>query len=137
MKTSKSAESKNDDNPKVDYHRRIKQLREFKNFTQEHMADMLSISQRAYSSIENGQTQLSVERLYEIAEALQVSINEIIGVETQNIYNNNFNNHALHNKGNLVFHQDSFDEQRSLYERLIQSKEEEIRTLREELSRRV
>jgi transcriptional regulator with XRE-family HTH domain len=118
---------------KIDYHKRIKAFRETKNYTQEHMAEVLHLSQRAYSSIENGQTQLTVERLYEIAEALKVSIGEIIGVENQNVFNNNFNNHALHNKGNLVFHQDAFDEQRNLYERLLASKDDEIKTLKERL----
>ncbi len=127
MKTSKDNQTQE---IKVNYHKRIKTLRETKNLTQEHMADVLHLSQRAYSSIENGQTQLTVERLYEIAEALQVSIGEIIGVENQNVYNNNFNNHALNNKGNLVFKQDAFDEQRSLYERMLALKDEQIKELK-------
>jgi transcriptional regulator with XRE-family HTH domain len=118
---------------KVDYHKKIKELREKRNYTQEHMAEVLHLSQRAYSSIENGQTQLTVERLYEIAQLLQVSIGEIIDVETQNVYNNNFNNHALHNKGNLVFHQDAFDEQRGLYERLLEAKDKRIEQLEKNL----
>jgi len=116
---------------KPNYHSRIKLIREARNYTQEYMAEALHLSQRAYSSIENGQTQLTVERLYEIAEALQVSIGEIINTDNQSIYYNNFNNHAPNNKGNLVFHQDAFDEQRSLYERLLKTKEEEINYLKE------
>lgn len=121
---------------KPNYHSKIKLLREARNYTQEYMAEALHISQRAYSSIENGQTQLTVERLYEIAEALKVSIGEIINTENQSVYYNNFNNHAPNNKGNLVFHQDAFDEQRSLYERLLKAKEEEIVYLKELLKRK-
>lgn len=111
---------------KGDFNQRIKMLREIRNYTQEHMAEVLKISQRSYSSIENGQTQLTVERLFEIAEALQVNVGEIIGSDNQYVYNNNFNNNSTQNKGNLVFHQDNFEEQRNLYERLLQAKESEI-----------
>jgi len=117
----------------VDYHKRIKSFREIKNYTQEYMAEVLHLSQRAYSSIENGQTQLTVERLFEIAKVLQVPINDIIGVDTQNIYNNSFNNNALHNKG-MNFYQNSFDEQKILYERLLQAKDDEIKELKDRLN---
>lgn len=114
-----------------EYNQRIKMFRETRNYTQEHMAEVLKISQRAYSSIENGQTQLTVERLFEIAEALQVNIGDIIGSENQYTYHNNFNNNATQNKGNLVFNQDNFKEQRQLYERLLKSKDEEIQFLKD------
>ena len=48
------------------YHDKIRRIREAKDYKQEFMAAKLNISQRAYSSIENGQTQLTVERLFEI-----------------------------------------------------------------------
>lgn len=114
----------------MEYHKKIKQYRELRNYTQEHMAELLKISQRAYSSIESGQTQLTVERLFEISTALQINIGDIIGSENQYIYNNNFNNNATQNKGSLVFNQDNFEEQRELYERLLKAKEEEIEFLK-------
>ena len=111
---------------KEDFAARIKGLRETRKYTQEYMAESLGISQRSYSSIENGQTQLTVDRLFDIAEVLQVSVGDIIGTDNQYVYNNNFNNHAPQNKGNLVFNQDNFEEQRQLYERLLKTKQEEI-----------
>ncbi len=101
-----------------------------RNFTQEYMATCLQLSQRAYSNIENGQTQLTVERLFEISKTLEVNVGEIIGVENQHVFNNNFNNHAPQNKGNLVFNHDNFEEQRQLYERILKAKEEEIQFLK-------
>lgn len=121
---------------KGDYNQKIKMLREMRNYTQEHMADVLNISQRSYSSIENGQTQLSVDRLFQIAEALQVNIGDIVGSENQYVYHNNFNNHAPQNKGSLVFNQDNFEEQRQLYERMLKSKDEEISFLKEMLKKK-
>lgn len=101
-----------------------------RNFTQEYMAEVLQLSQRSYSSIENGQTQLTVERLFEICQALQVNIGEVIGIDNQNVYNTNFNNNATQNKGNLVFNRDNFEEQRQLFERIIKTNEEEIKFLK-------
>ena len=118
----------------LDYNFKIKKLREMRNFTQEYMADCLQLTQRSYSSIENGKTQLTIERLKEIAEILKVGIAEILDLDNQNVYNNNFNNHGSENKGNLVFKQDSLDEVKILYERIIASKDNEILSLKESIN---
>lgn len=113
-----------------DYHSNIKKLREKKNYTQEFMAETLGVSQRAYSSIENGHTQLTVDKLLEISDTLKVSVADIIGYDSRYVYNNNFNNNATENKGNLIFKQESFDEYKELYERLLESKNKEIKLLK-------
>ena len=53
------------------------------------MAENLNITQR-YSSIENGKTQLTVDRLFEIAKILNVTVIEILDLEITTSYNNNF-----------------------------------------------
>jgi transcriptional regulator with XRE-family HTH domain len=52
---------------------KIRLQRLTKNYSQEYMAFMLEISQAAYSKIERGETILTLPRVYEIAEILQVS----------------------------------------------------------------
>ena len=42
------------------------------------MATQLSISQRAYSKIERGQTKLDVERILTIAEVLEIDVYELL-----------------------------------------------------------
>lgn len=44
-----------------------------KNYSQEYMAFMLDISQAAYSNLERNETDLTVKRIYEIAEVLEIS----------------------------------------------------------------
>lgn len=119
-----------------DYHDKVRKLREFRNYTQEYMAEQLNLSQRAYSSLENGKTQLSVDRLIEICNLLNVPIGEVLDIENQNIYNNNFNNNAENNHGNLIFKKDDFEEQRKLYERIIEIKDNEIAFLKEQLTQK-
>ncbi|WPU99082.1 helix-turn-helix transcriptional regulator [Mucilaginibacter sp. cycad4] len=51
---------------------KIRVQRQLKNYSQEYMAFMLEISQPAYSKIERGETDLSLRRVYEIAEILEI-----------------------------------------------------------------
>ncbi len=110
---------------------RIKQLRENKRYTQEYMADALKISQRAYSTLECGKSQLSVERLLQIADLLETNVAELIGADATAIQNN-FNN-TTGNKGNLVVNQNNYQQLQELYERLVQSKDAEIEQLKARL----
>lgn len=52
---------------------KIRMQRLYKNYSQEYMAFMLDISQPAYSKIERDETEISLKRLYEIAEVLQIN----------------------------------------------------------------
>lgn len=121
----------------LNYHEKVRKLREFRNYTQEYMAEQLNLSQRAYSSLENGKTQLSVDRLVDICKLLDVSVGEILDIENQNIYNNNFNNNAENNHGNLIFKKDDFEEERKLYERIIEMKDNEILYLKEHIANKL
>ena len=118
---------------KANYSERIKQLREQRKYTQEYMADMLKISQRAYSTLESGKSQLSVERLIQIAGILETGIGDLVGADATAIQNN-FNN-TTGNKGNLVVNFNNYQEMKELYERLIQAKETEINLLKDRLKK--
>lgn len=52
---------------------KIRIQRVTKRYSQEYMAFCLEISQAAYSKIESGETTLTLPRVYEIAEILEVS----------------------------------------------------------------
>lgn len=52
---------------------RIRIQRLMKNYSQEYMAFELGISQAAYSKIERDETELSIRRIYAIAEVLEIS----------------------------------------------------------------
>ncbi|MGC4057560.1 MAG: helix-turn-helix transcriptional regulator [Chitinophagaceae bacterium] len=56
----------------------LRKAREAKNFTQEYLAVQLDISATAYRNIENRHTQVSVRRLYEIANVLDISVVELL-----------------------------------------------------------
>ena len=56
----------------------IRKIREHLNYTQEYLAMKLNISQNAYSKIELGYTKITLERLYQIAQVLEVDLIELI-----------------------------------------------------------
>ena len=49
---------------------KIKKIRELRNYSQEHMAEKLGISQVSYSRVESGQTKMDLKRLHDIAKVL-------------------------------------------------------------------
>ena len=61
--------------------KKIESLRIAKGYSHEYMAHMLDISQAAYSKMANNITKLSVERLYKIAEILEVSVGDLMDIE--------------------------------------------------------
>jgi transcriptional regulator with XRE-family HTH domain len=111
------------DHPEIN----IKQLRELKNFTQEYMAQQLGLTTRAYSKIETGETQLTINRLNEISKILSVDPIEALGFDHQNI----FNNYGTQ-EGNIGLNQ-TFNIPEKLieqYEKRIQQLESEVIFLR-------
>lgn len=66
---------------------RIKELRIKKGISQKTVADFISLSPNAYSRVENGYTQITVQNLYLIAECLNIKIEEILEIE-KNVFNN-------------------------------------------------
>ena len=68
--------------------KRIKKLRELRNYTQTYMSVELEISVSAYSKIERDETEISLKRLEQISEILNVSINGIIQFDEQLIIEN-------------------------------------------------
>lgn len=52
---------------------KIRLQRLTKKYNQEYMAFCLEISQAAYSKIESGETKITLDRIYEIAEILEIS----------------------------------------------------------------
>jgi transcriptional regulator with XRE-family HTH domain len=58
--------------------RKLRLLREFRNYSQEYIAEKLGITQNAYSRIENNQTRLTTERLERLAIILNVPPQELL-----------------------------------------------------------
>ena len=101
---------------------KIKQIRELKNFTQEYVAQQLGLSTRAYSKIETGETQLTINRLNEISAILEVQPMEVLGFDDKKGFNF-YNSNDINNVKNI-----------NMPEKLIQQYEETIQALKEQIA---
>ena len=111
-------------------HLKLKQIRELKNITQEHVASKLEISTRAYSKIESGETQLTIKRLNEISEILGVEPMELLGFDHKQIFNN------CTQEGNIgINYIQMSDKLIENYEKTIKSLENQIELLNSLLSK--
>lgn len=72
---------------------KIKKLRELRNYTQTHMSNQLNMSLSGYSKIERDETEISLKRMYQIAEILETDINSILSFDGKQIFNIEQNNH--------------------------------------------
>ena len=100
---------------------KLKQIRELKNLSQEFIATQLGLSVRAYSKIETGETQLTINRLNEISRIMGVDPIEVLGFDDKNIFN--INNSTGNNGYNYINFPDKLVQQ---YEQTIQSLKEQI-----------
>ena len=69
----------------------IKKLRELRNYTQTYMSNQLEISLSAYSKIERDETEISLKRLEQISEILNVSVNAILQFDEKVLLENSQN----------------------------------------------
>ena len=72
--------------------KKIKQLRELKNYSQEYMATQLKMSVPGYGRIERNEVDVSMERANQIATVLGISLTELISFDEKYIFNNYANN---------------------------------------------
>lgn len=104
---------------------KIKQIRELKNFTQEHVATHLGLTTRAYSKIESGETQLTINRLNEISSILGVEPMKVLGFDEKQVFNN------CKQEGNIGINHINIPEKLiQQYEKTIQILEDEVALLR-------
>ena len=107
---------------------KISKVRLKKGFTLENMSDELNITTSAYRRIENGETNLKLVRLFQIAEILKEKASSFLG-ETENVFNQTNNDSSTGNQYQQKI-ENFYQENKEVYERLIASKDEQISLLK-------
>jgi transcriptional regulator with XRE-family HTH domain len=100
----------------------ITKYRKDKGLSYENMAHELNISTAAYRKIELGKTQLTVERLYQIAETLQVKVAILLNIQGENYHQVNKDSAT----GYLQKIENFYQENKETYEKLSTSQQETI-----------
>lgn len=101
---------------------KLKRARISKNFTQEYLADILSVSQKTYSNFENDRSKPDFAQVEDIAKALDVSVLDFLSGDSMSF---NYDNTHGGNNG--------FIYQNQLPDKLIEQYEERIKELKEQL----
>lgn len=105
----------------------IKRYREIKDFTREQMASDLNLSLSGYAKLERGEIEITLNRLFEIADILEVDVSQILNFDAKYIFNisNSQGVQGFDKGGNYHFHtQDIYRE------KYIAKLEEEIQNLK-------
>jgi len=112
----------------------IKEIRKKLGYSHEYMAHMLDLSQVAYTKLESNQTKLTVERLYKIAEILEVEIGELLDIQPSNQFNQTNKDSSTGYLQQIEnFHQENKEQNEkiiALYEQRIEDKETVITELK-------
>lgn len=103
---------------------KVKKYREALNYSQEFVANELGISQPAYVKIEKGTTRINLKRLLKLSDILQVEPQELLeGSKTIN---------QLHNSNAYGFVENLYQDNKEIYQKLIQQLETENSRLHNE-----
>ncbi|TPG37502.1 helix-turn-helix domain-containing protein [Flavobacterium pectinovorum] len=119
--------------------RKISRIRELRDMKQEALAQALGTNQQAISAIENSET-IEDAKLGEIAKALGVSVEAIKNFSEEGVIN--YFNSFTDNKGPIYTYTgnyctfnpldklvESYEENKRLYERLVQAEKEKVEYL--------
>ncbi len=101
---------------------KIRKIRELRGYSQEYVASKLRMSQNNYSRIELEQTKVTLDRLEEIASALEVETMDILNFDDRYVFHSASHNQTGDETKSGIFN----------YERMINALKEELSYLREE-----
>ena len=120
---------------------KIRAIRTQQKISQEQMAERLDLTPQAYSKIESGKTKLSLDRIQQIDQILNIDVTELIHNNDNGVFlliNENCTNENLNN-GAIIYHgnQQSINEQELKHDNekmqlIITHKDEIIEQLKQE-----
>lgn len=116
--------------------RKISRIRELRDMKQEALAQALGVSQQTISAIENSE-EVDDEKLFEVAKALGVTVEAIKNFSEESVFNyfNTFTDHSAGTfNNNCTFNPldkliEAYEENKKLYERLVQAEKEKVEFL--------
>ena len=111
---------------------KLRVLREFRNYSQEYIAEKLGITQNAYSRIENNQTKMTAERLERLAVILNIPPLELLSDKEPVLHFSDPSSHPAHPPKEDHW-KEMIENTRQLYGQVIVSKDEKIAFLESEI----
>jgi transcriptional regulator with XRE-family HTH domain len=109
----------------------IRKFRELRSLTRDALADELGMSLSGYSKLERGEVEITLSRIYKIAQVLEVSLDQLLNFDASQIFNVSNNQHVqgLGSKANVINYYG--DDYREKYIRIL---EQEVERLKKNLN---
>jgi transcriptional regulator with XRE-family HTH domain len=104
---------------------KIRKIRELRNYTQEYMAQKLSMSQTGYSKIERNECDINISKLQQIADVFEMPLTDILDFNQNTIFGNQPQK-GVQPTQNTAY----FEKERKLYETIIEQQKEQINFLK-------
>lgn len=120
----------------METYEKIKMMREMNQWTQEEVAEKLGMSTTGYAKIERGQTNVSVEKLKQIAQIFNINIAQLLDDNEKLVIcsigdnHSNYNNYFGMNE-KLIVQNEKKQLEIQLKDELLKQKDAEITALKE------
>lgn len=109
----------------MELHEKIRVMREINQWSQEDMAEKLEMSPTGYAKIEHGKTNLTIDKLKQIAQIFNIDMIELISAQDKSFFFSiGSNNHYVGVNQSIAIENERLKE-------LLESKESEISALKE------
>lgn len=108
----------------------VRKLREKRGFSQEFVAEKLGINQSTYGKLERDISNITLDRLYKIADLLEEDIATILDIGKKNIFNNQTNQGNGYVETINNDYKAMVEELKSAYEKMLDLKDEQINLLK-------
>lgn len=119
----------------METYEKIKMMREMNQWTQEDVAEKLGMSTTGYAKIERGQTNVSVEKLKQIAQIFNINIAQLLDDNEKFVIFSIGDNHSNYNHFNmnekLIAQNEKQQLEIQLKDELLKQKDAEITALKE------
>jgi transcriptional regulator with XRE-family HTH domain len=109
---------------------KIKQERKLKGYSIEYMADQLNMSVSGYGKIEKSAIKLSLEKIIEIQQILQISLIDLFELKADNVYTQTLHDNAVGYQ--QIEH--LYQENKEVIAKLINAYKDEVSFLRSKLT---
>ena len=113
----------------------IRKSREKRGFSQEYVAEKLGINQSTYGKLERDMSNISLDRLFKIADVLEEDVTTLLDIGKKNIINNQPNHgngyvETINNDCKMIV-----EELKLVYEKMLAVKDEQVALLKSLLNR--
>ncbi len=101
---------------------KLRKLRMGKGYSQEYLAEVLEVSQKTYSNMENNKSSISIETLKKIAEEYKIDLIELLS-DDKVIVQNNSSRESSTFQGGIIINHMSEELLNQMKERIVELKE--------------